>query len=145
MSDDPGGQLERLQQAIVDLEKACKRALGFTGTIEYMGISFNVSPRLVTANLSPIAYLQLVEHIDQPGDEAQPDGPQEAVVRLYNRLAPLLSCVHQWTPLSRAEDAALRGATTKTTGRPYICKLCTAYAFERSLPAVGRSSAAPTP
>jgi hypothetical protein len=142
MSDDLGEQLERLQQAIADLDKACKRMLGFTDVIEYMSISFNVSPRYVIADLSPIAYLGLVEYVDEGDYEAAADPAQKAAVRLYERLIPLLSCVHQWTPLSRAEDLFLRSTTVESTGHPHICKLCTAYAFEGSLPAVGRILAA---
>jgi hypothetical protein len=143
MSDDLSEQLQRLQQAIVDLDKACKRMLGFTGAIDYMGISFNVSRRYVIADLTPIAYLGLVEYTDEGGYEAAADGAQEAVVRLYDRLLPLLLCVHQWTALTRAEDLFLRSTTVESSGNPHICKLCTAYALEGSLPLVGRISVMP--
>jgi len=138
MSDDLSDQLERLRHAIADLDKACNRALGFTGSIEYMGISFNVSPRYVIADMSPIGYLGLVEYIHVGCDEAEAGGAQEAVVRLYDRMVPLLSCVHQWTPLSRTEDVPLLSTTAEGGGRPHICKLCTAYGFEGTLPMSGR-------
>jgi len=142
MNDNLGEQLERLQRALADLDQACKRALGFTDAIQYMGISFNVGPRFVIADLSPIAYLRLVEYIHEADDEAAAGGAQEAVVRLYDRLLPLLSCVHQWVPLGRAEDVFLRSTTVESSGSPHICKLCTAYALEGSLPVVGRRFAA---
>jgi hypothetical protein len=136
MSDDLGEQLERLRQAVIDFDRACKRALGFTDAIEYMGISFNVSPRFVIADLAPIAYLGLVEYILE--EDVEGEGAHEAAVRLYDRLLPLLSCVHNWTPLDRAEDVSLLNMTVAGGGPPHICKLCTAYAYGGSLPVAGR-------
>jgi hypothetical protein len=145
--DDLHEQLDKLQRAIAELDKACKRVLGFVGTIEYMGISFHVSKRFVIADLSPLAYLNLVEHIQEDAKDAGTDGagapadsPGDAVTRLYDRLLPLLSCVHQWTPLSRAEDARLLSVALGKGDsiRPHICKLCTALALEGTLPETGR-------
>jgi hypothetical protein len=131
-------------------------------------LTFNVSSRFVIADLAPIAYLGLVEYIVETDFEADVEtdveadvqadvqaepGTREAAVRLaavrlaavrlYDRLLPLLSCVHTWTPLDRAEDAALRKLTAASGGRVHICKVCTAYAFGETLPATGRGFAAP--
>jgi hypothetical protein len=73
-------QLDKLERAAAELEVAAKKALGFVSTLEYMGITFNVSRRFVIADMSPLAFFHLVEHID--------DGIESAVVRLYYRLTP---------------------------------------------------------
>jgi len=136
-------QLERLARAVVDLEQASKRALGIVRTIDFNGIAFNVSRRFVIADLAPLAFFHLVEHIGD-GD------PAAAVARLYDRLIPLLSCHHDWTPLRRAEDEQIRlivsGNDPEHDGPgPYICKSCTAYALGYPLPYVGRTLAPSTP
>jgi hypothetical protein len=137
-------QMEKLARAVVELEDASKRALGIVRTIEYLGIPFNISRRFVIADLTPLAFFHLVEHIED-GD------PGAAIARLYDRLTPLLTCRHEWTPLRRAEDERVRILVTGTDpavqGRtkdglgPYICKSCTAYALAAPLPVVGRMSA----
>ena len=86
------------------------------------------------ADLTPLSFFHLVEHIQEDGIEA-------AVVRLYERLGPLLSCRHDWTPLKREEDERMRAIVgiEKAPGAPgpYICKSCTAYALGNPLPLVG--------
>lgn len=139
MEDDLGKQLQKLQTALVELEKASKKALGFISTVDYRGIPFNVSRRFVIADLSPLAFFHLVEYIE--GDDVGP-----AIVRLHERLVPLLACRHDWVVLRRADDEPMRtivkGTNRKRQGEgPYICKFCTAYALGPSLPAVGRSLA----
>lgn len=134
MKDDLRAQLEMLERTLADLEKASKQALGFTQSVDYMGIGFNVSRRFVIADLSPLAFFHLVEHID--------DNAEAAIIRLYDRLAPLLTCHHQWTVLRRASDQhiqRMRNESLETASRAHICKLCTAYALGEPLPAVGRS------
>jgi len=121
-------QLDKLERTAAELEVAAKKALGFVSTLEYMGITFNVSRRFVIADMSPLAFFHLVEHID--------DGIESAVVRLYYRLTPLLTCRHQWTPLKRSADEQVRGLAK---AGPQVCSACTAYALGHSLPVVGRS------
>jgi len=135
--DDLREQLEKLARAVLELEQASKRALGIVRTLEYEGITFNVSRSFVIADLAPLAFFHLVEHIED-GDTV------EAVARLYDRLTPLLSCRHDWTPLRRADDEQIRVIVTGTVPAPagpgpYICKSCTAYALTHPLPTVGRT------
>ncbi len=137
-------QLEKLARAVVELEEASKKALGIVRTIEYRGIPFNVSRRFVIADLTPLAFFHLVEHIED-GDAVA------AIARLRDRLTPLLTCRHDWTPLRRAEDEQVRVIVLGTDPAkrdpskrglgPYICKSCTAYAIASPLPVVGRSLA----
>jgi hypothetical protein len=99
-----------------------------------MGITFNVSRRFVIADMSPLAFFHLVEHID--------DGIESAVVRLYYRLTPLLTCRHQWMPLKRSADEQMRSLGKpgiSGDSRPQVCSACTAYALGNSLPVVGRA------
>jgi hypothetical protein len=143
-ADDLREQLEKLARAVVELEQASKLALGIVRTVEYRGINFNVSRRFVIADLAPLAFFHLVEQIED-------DDTVAAVDRLYDRLTPLLSCRHDWTPLRRSDDEPIRIIVTGTdpaaqTGPgPYICKSCTAYALGSPLPAVGRTLASVPP
>jgi hypothetical protein len=144
MEDDLREQLEKLARAVVELEHASKRALGIVRTIDYLGIPFNVSRRFVIADLTPLAFFHLVEHIED-GD------PAAAIARLHDRLTPLLTCRHDWTPLRRADDERVRILVTGTDPAskrlsenglgPYICKSCTAYALAAPLPVIGRTLA----
>lgn len=137
MDDELRKQMEILERSVAELEQASKRALGFVKTIEYMGITFNVSRRFVLADLAPLAFFHLVEHIDE--------SPEQAIMRLYERLSPLLTCRHEWTPLRRASDEhiqRMRNETLDTDTRAHICKRCTAYALGEPLPVVGRSLSA---
>jgi len=129
MDENLQQHLDSLERALVELERSTKKALGFVSAIEYMGISFDVSRRFVIADLSPLAFFHLVEHIED-------DDAMGAVVRLYDRLLPLLSCRHAWTPLKRADDAQVL-----RLGRAgaLVCRSCTAYALGKDLPAVGRT------
>lgn len=129
--------LEALERSVAGFMHAAQQAPGAHGQIEYRGTTFNVSQRFVIADLAPLAFFHLVEHIE--------DGQvREAVVRLYERLAPLLLCHHSWTPLKRSTDNRVInlavGATRASQG-PHICKRCTAYALGTALPLVGRELA----
>jgi hypothetical protein len=131
MEENLQDQLENLVRAIADLERSTKKALGFVTQIEYMGISFDLSRRFVIADLSPLAFFHLVEHIEE-------DDATAAVVRLYERLLPLLSCRHTWTPLKRSDDEQMQrlgGA------KALVCRYCTGYALGTALPSVGRTPA----
>jgi hypothetical protein len=138
MKDDPREQLINLARSMAKLEKAAKESLGFAETIHYRGVSFDVSRQFVIADLSPLAFFHLVEHIDE-------DGPQSAIARLYDRLVPLLTCVHQWTDLKRASDRHILSTAKEwllSGDRPHVCKYCTAYVLggsKTSLPKVGRT------
>lgn len=139
MSDPMRDQFDKLERAIRDFERASEQAVGFIDTIIYKHIPFNVSRRFVLADLSPLSFFHLVEPI-KPED----DGAGPAVVRLYERLMPLLHCHHQWTTLKRAEDEHVRALSLKwldPNAASWVCRSCTAYAFGQSLPAVGRALA----
>jgi hypothetical protein len=135
--DEQLQKLQNLGRVFSELEKATKLALGFGQTIEYEGISFDVSRRFVMADLAPLAFFHLVENIG-------PEGPQAAVIRLYDRLMPLLTCEHQWTNLKRVEDEHLRSLSNNWEGGasgPHVCRSCTAYALGSpgmTLPKIGR-------
>ena len=139
---DRGGQelaeqLEKLARSLVELEQASRKALGIIHTIEFQGIPFNVSRRFVIADLSPLAFFHLLEHIED-------NDPASAIARLYERLNPLLTCRHDWTLLRRAEDERMRvivSSPARGSASPYICKNCTAYSLGPALPYVGRTLA----
>ena len=164
--DELRDQLDILERNVADLQRATNRALGFVKNIEYQGITFNVSRRFVIAELTPLIFFHLVERVEQrpvdqrpaeqrpidqrtasPAPDTSEDSPNEgvgaAIVRLYHRLSPLLSCRHEWTPLRRAEDDRIRSILGSDRNlhdsRPFICKLCTAYALGSQLPVIGKS------
>ena len=139
MNDDLREKLEQLERIALETEAASKRALGFTGRIEYKGISFNVSKRFVIADLSPLAFFHLVERNEHLAEPNQ-DGAKAAVARLYDRLLPLLSCRHKWTVLKRSDDDPVRKMGGSREGGPlvHICMACTAYALGEELPEIGR-------
>ena len=135
MDENLDDKIERLERSLAIFMSTAQDALGMTGSIEHKGVTFNVSRRFVIADVAPLAFFHLVEHIEE-------GGPREAVVKLFDRMAPLLLCRHDWTPLKRASDhqvitMAVQG-TQPETG-PHICRRCTAYALGPSLPLVGRS------
>ncbi|MBB5059366.1 hypothetical protein HDF16_004089 [Granulicella aggregans] len=132
------GTFRARRRDLTKLQSLSKKAFGFSETITYQDILFNVSPELVIADLSPLAFLNLVERIDSDGEEA-------AAVRLYERLLPLLSCRHRWIeptmPLDQPRDLIMY-EPLQGFGRVSVCELCTAYAISTPgahLPAVGRS------
>ncbi len=134
MDGDLDEQLERLERSLAVFKSATDRALGVSGSVVHKGITFSVSRRFVIADLAPLAFFHLVEHIE--GDEVS-----AAVVRLYDRLMPLLLCRHQWTPLKRASDhqvISMAVPPIQPAKGPHICRQCTAYALGTSLPVVGR-------
>ena len=135
MDENIDDQIEKLERSLAIFMSTAQEALGVTGSIEHKGVTFNVSRRFVIADLAPLAFFHLVEHIEE-------GGAREAVVRLFDRMAPLLLCRHNWTPLKRASDhqvinLAVQGIEPEQG--PHICKRCTAYALGPSLPVVGRS------
>jgi hypothetical protein len=161
--------LQQLERSIADLHRTSKKALGFIHTVDYRGVPFNVSKRFVIADLAPLVFFHLVEHISID--------VTSSIVRLYDRLGPLLTCRHGWLPLKRADDEQVRfivGGTIATTARaathrppqtqnppqnppqnparpnlpnpgPFICRYCTAYSLGLPLPVIGRDFAAPDP
>lgn len=111
-----------------------QQVLGFSLQREYNGVLFAVSSRFVIADLSPLTFFHLVERIKK-------DDVEGSILRLYERLAPLLRCRHEWTALRRSSDGHLRNlGTFRVAGvcGPYICTQCTAYALSGVLPIVGR-------
>jgi hypothetical protein len=146
--------IRKLERTLAELQQTSNKALGFVNTIEYRGVPFNISQRFVFADLAPLVFFHLIEHIT--------DDVTSTIVRLYHRLGPLLLCQHDWVPLKRADDDQVRfivgGAATSASGTggmapaahddppapssgPYICRHCTAYILGRPLPAIGRDLA----
>lgn len=138
MDDNLLSQLEELRLIVTELEAVSRKALGFVGTIRYKEILFNLRPASVIPDLSPLAYFDLVEYIDNAGAEA-------ATVRLYDQLFPLLSCRHQWTEpkgLLDRDGKPIMYESLQYLGHIFICELCTACAIETpeaKLPTVGRT------
>jgi hypothetical protein len=130
-------RLEVLGRAILEFEVKCRHTMGFTRTISYRDIDFYVSSHLVVADLAPLAFLHLVERIDERTAE-------DAVARLYERISPLLICQHQWTVSEKISDESLRQLAEDARERGslvHICRLCTAYVLRSDdipLPAVGK-------
>jgi hypothetical protein len=133
MEEDLRVQLEALERSLAEFEAAARIALGYIRSVEFCGVTFNVSRRFVMADLAPLAFVHLVERIETT--------PEEAVIRLHERVAPLLTCRHQWTPLRRARDEHMRNMTGGRPNGPqtHTCKHCTAYALEGFLPKIGRA------
>ena len=137
MDNEMKKELAGLERALIDFERATKEALGFSRTVLYEGIPFDIGERFVIADMSPLAFFHLVEQV---GD----DGTEAAIKRLYDRLMPLLTCRHEWTLLKRETDRPLQGMAEgllRKGSHPYICKACTAYVFAgpgNELPAVGK-------
>jgi hypothetical protein len=134
MTDDVVEQRKALNRAVAHLKVMSDPVIGSVSPIEYMGISFHVSPRFVIADLPPLSFFHLVEHID--------DDPGDAVLQLYDRLIPLLSCRHEWTALKRRSDERIRKmGNRKSNGSAsaHICKSCMAYALGGKLPTIGTS------
>ena len=134
MPGDLEEQLQHLERALGHLRLNAKQAFGFSEKVEYGGVLYDVSRRAVIADLSPLFFSHLIEHIDQ-------DGVGAAVRRLHERLLPLLTCRHRWTALKRASDEQVRGMARTSAGdmcSPHICKICNAYVLGEDLPVVGR-------
>jgi len=144
MNSELTRKFDELTNSLLKLQKASKQLLGFTDTIEYRNIVFHVSQRFVIADLSPLAFIDLVQDICV-GDA------HTAVVQLHDRLKPLLECRHEWHSLNESHDTqplyhdtqplyidagmSLRGT------RISRCALCTACGLDSrhiSLPIVGR-------
>ena len=134
MAGDLEEQIQHLERALGHLRLTSKQAFGFVDKVEFQGILFDVSRRAVIADLSPLFFSHLIEHIDQ-------EGIGTAVKRLHERLAPLLVCQHRWTPLRRASDEQVKGMARTSAGdicTPHICKVCNAYVLGLELPVIGR-------
>ena len=134
MPGDIEEQIQHLERALGHLRLTSKQAFGFVDKVEFEGVSFDVSRRAVIADLSPLFFSHLIEHIDAEGIGA-------AVRRLHERLAPLLVCRHRWTPLRRASDDQVKGMARTAAGdicHPHICKICNAYVLGLELPVLGR-------
>lgn len=135
MAGDLDEQILHLERALGHLRLTSKQAFGFVDKVEFQGVQFDVSRRAVMADLSPLFFSHLIEHIDG-------DGIGSAVKRLYERLAPLLVCQHRWTPLKRDADEQIRSMARTAAGdvcTPHICKVCNAYALGLELPVTGRN------
>jgi len=134
MARDLDQQIQHLERALGHLRLTSKQAFGFVDRVEFEGVLFDVSRRAVIADLSPLFFSHLIEHIDS-------DGIRAAVQRLHERLAPLLVCQHRWTPLKRASDEQVKGMARTGAGdscTPHICKICNAYVLGLELPVIGR-------
>lgn len=119
---------EELRHSALEWQKWSIRALGFNQTIEYNQILFHVSERSVVADLAPLAYLDLVQDIE--------DGMvQTAVACLYERLRPLLDCKHRWFPLTASANREVICLDFSLSPHSYIhvCAECTCYCIKYSL------------
>ena len=135
MTGDLEQQIQNLERALGHLRLTSKQAFGFVDKVEFEGVQFDVSRRAVIADLSPLFFSHLIEHIDH-------EGIGGAVRRLHERLAPLLICHHNWTPLRRASDEQVKGMVRTGAGdegTPHICKVCNAYVLGKQRPVVGRT------
>jgi hypothetical protein len=138
MNDEPHNDLAELERVIADLERTSEAELGLVHVVEYQSIRFNIGPRFVVADVSPLTFFHLVEHIGSTGSAA-------AVLRLHDRLMPLLTCTHDWADLKRVTDRHLLSMAKDWLpggARPHVCRLCTAYAFDdpaQTLPVAGRA------
>lgn len=125
-------ELTSLADTLIEFESKTRSALGFTQTLRYKDVSFLLSDRMVIADLRPLAFLDLLEEII--------DDRNEAVIRLYERVALLLLCRHDWVETHRSQGVDLadqnRWSTSAFNAR--VCRLCTAYALSERLPEVGR-------
>jgi len=137
MDDTFDSRLEELSRAVLEYEALAKKSLGFFTTITYNNVVFNVSADLVIADLSPLAFCNLVEHIDADGAEA-------AAVRLYERILPLLLCRHRWVepkkPLNQKDT--ILSELVRSFDHVLVCERCTACTNRirrEDLPIVGRS------
>jgi hypothetical protein len=127
--------LNSLADALIEFEAKSRSALGFTQTLHYKDVSFLVSDRFVIPDLRPLAFVGLLEEV---GDDAN-----VAVVRLYERVAPLLLCQHIWSDAQHLEDdgVAIEDGILSTSAFDLcVCKRCTAYCSAKKLPQVGRDS-----
>jgi len=129
----------RMGRSLLEYEIARRQALGFSHTIEYKKISFHVSSDFVIADLSPLAFIGLVEYVDSDDAEA-------AVVSLYARLLPLLACEHQWAIVGKDPDEHIKRIADRVRAVGsllHMCGRCTAYTMNRpggALPSKGRMS-----
>lgn len=121
--------LQSMARTMIDLEPALRSALGFTETIHHRGITFLISERFVIADLRPLAFLGLLEEVEQD--------VTLSIGRLYDRILPLLRCQHEWTLDNHLLKDGLAD-DTRPMPHSHVCRLCTAYAVSSMLPRVGR-------
>jgi hypothetical protein len=121
---------QMLRSSIDAATLARNPGLGIVQTVHHQGIFFHVTRRFVIADLAPLSFFHLVEPIHAD--------PVEAILGLYDRLAPLLMCRHRWTPLKRQSDGRIRSMGAGNSGA-HICKSCMAYALGDKLPVAGNS------
>jgi len=142
MDNEIISDLERLRESVQEMQNSSRQALGFKKRIEYEQIFFDVSRRFVIADLSPLAYVDMVQEI-RDGDV------ETAIATLYDRVRPLLECRHEWAPLNAgASGHLLRQEQRMSLSGTIIhtCGVCTAYGLqsvEISLPVIGRGMVTP--
>jgi len=119
---------EDLRHSALKWQKLSIQALGFNQTIEYNEIFFHVGERYVVADLAPLAYLDLVQEIEEGKVQA-------AVVSLYERLRPLLECKHRWFPLptSAPSEVIRLDFSLSPDSCIHVCAECTGYCLKSSL------------
>lgn len=126
MDDELIKTFEELRLSAIEWQKWSIQALGFNQTIEYNQVLFHVSDSSVVADLAPLAYLDLVQEIEN-------GRVQTAVASLYERLRPLLECKHRWFPLpASARSEVIRLDSSLVARQLYPC-VCGVY---RLLPQV---------
>jgi len=139
MDQDLLARLEELHRAVLRYESIAKQRLGFLETIHYKGVAFDVSSEFVIADLSPLAFFNLVEYIDTHDATG-------AAARLYERISPLLSCKHRWIeptmPLDQ-DGRLITHESLRAFGHVLVCECCTACIAKTlgaNLPTIGRST-----
>jgi hypothetical protein len=128
MDDDLINTFEQFHHSVLEWQKSSMRVLGFMQTIEHNKILFHISERSVVADVAPLAYLDLVQEIE--------DGMvQAAVASLYERLRPLLQCRHRWSPLSAGAQSEIicLDFSLSPHSHIHVCAECTGYCIKSSL------------
>lgn len=139
MDDELTQSFGELTATLVAFQERAKWALGFTSTMEYRQIFFHVAPQFVIADLSPLAFVDLVQEIED-------DDVQTALSRLYERLRPLLDCRHHWlvvSPSNRRAIVQLDHSLSLRGSRILRCTACSAYGLTSegvAIPSVGRDT-----
>lgn len=128
MDDELIKTFEELRLSAIEWQKWSIQALGFNQTIEYNQVLFHVSDSSVVADLAPLAYLDLVQEIEN-------GRVQTAVASLYERLRPLLECKHRWFPLpASARSEVIRlDSSLSPDNYIHVCAECTGYCLKSSL------------
>lgn len=129
--------VKSLVDRVIDCRELSVQALGFSKVVEFKKLRMFVSDSMVVADMTPLAFLSLAEPIEHSDMEA-------AVVRLYERTAPLLACEHNWIDVTETKDLQMKALLLSLpahSSRLFQCVACTALARGTALsdlPIAGR-------